>query len=251
MTVLGDAARLQQCLVNLLTNATKYTDPGGRIDITMQQDGSTAVIRVADSGTGIPADLLPHVFELFVQSDRTLDRALGGLGIGLSVVKRLVDMHGGTVQARSDGIGQGATFEIRLPLASATFPAATEGARPPAPRQRILVVDDNRDAAESVAMVLQAEGHDVQVALGADEALQVAPAWRPGVVLLDIGLPRMDGYEVARRLRAEPALQGCCLVALTGYGQPSDRKRALDAGFDHHLVKPAPFEQIDRILRGL
>jgi PAS domain S-box-containing protein len=248
MAVVGDAARLQQCLVNLLTNAAKYTDPGGHIDVDLTQEEATAVIRVKDDGAGIPNDLLPHVFELFVQSDRTLDRALGGLGIGLSVVKRLVEMHGGTVSAHSEGAGRGASFEIRLPLADAAKLEREAPWRVTAARCKVLIVDDNRDAAESLAMVLEAEGHDVRVALGAEQALALAPDWRPGFILLDIGLPGMDGYEVARRLRAEPALKGCHLVALTGYGQPSDQQRALQAGFDHHIVKPAPLEDISRLL---
>jgi PAS domain S-box-containing protein len=247
--VFGDAARLQQCLVNLLANAAKYTDPGGRIEIELAQDEAGAVVRVADNGAGIAPDLLPHVFELFVQSDRTLDRSLGGLGIGLSVVKRLVEMHGGAVGARSDGVGRGATFEIRLPLADTALLERDAKPEPPAAPCKVLVVDDNRDAAESLALVLEACGHAVRVAFGSEEALAVAPAWRPDLVLLDIGLPGMDGYEVARRLRAEPALSEAELVALTGYGQPSDRQRAREAGFSHHLVKPAPLEEIQRLLR--
>jgi CheY-like chemotaxis protein/anti-sigma regulatory factor (Ser/Thr protein kinase) len=251
MAVIGDAARLQQCLVNLLTNAAKYTDPGGRIWLDVEQHGGQAVIRVTDNGAGIPQALLPHVFELFVQNDRTLDRALGGLGIGLSVVKRLVEMHGGTVSAHSEGAGKGAAFEIRLPLAEAAVLVHEAEPGGPATPCKLLVVDDNRDAAESLCMVLEAEGHDVRCAFSAQQALASAPEWRPDLVLLDIGLPGMDGYEVARRLRAEPALARCCLVALTGYGQPSDQQRARDAGFDHHLVKPAPLEEISRLIRRL
>ena len=249
MVVIGDAARLQQCLVNLLANAAKYTDAGGRIDVDLWQEQDAAVIRVRDNGAGIPPDLLPHVFELFVQSDRTLDRALGGLGIGLSVVKRLVEMHGGTVVASSEGPGRGATFEIRLPVVRAGALQRDAVPRAPVASCKVLVVDDNRDAAESLSMVLEAEGLDVRVALGAEQALDEAPHWRPDLVLLDIGLPHMNGYEVARRLRAMPALRDCCLVALTGYGQPSDQQRAKDAGFDHHLVKPAPLDDIWRLIR--
>jgi PAS domain S-box-containing protein len=249
MVVIGDAARLQQCLVNLLANAAKYTDPGGRIEVELAHEGAGAVIRVADNGAGIARDLLPHVFELFVQSDRTLDRSLGGLGIGLSVVKRLVEMHGGAVAAHSDGVGRGSTFEIHLPLADIAHLERDAKPAPTVEHCKVLVVDDNRDAAESLAMVLEAGGHDVKVAFGSEEALQVAPGWKPDLVLLDIGLPGMDGYEVARRLRAEPALSGVDLVALTGYGQPSDQQRALEAGFSHHLVKPAPLEEIQRLLR--
>jgi CheY-like chemotaxis protein len=191
------------------------------------------------------------VFELFVQSDRTLDRAQGGLGIGLSVVKRLVEMHGGSVSAKSAGLGQGSTFELRLPLAPQAVPAEEAPAPGAAPRRRVLVVDDNRDAAESLGLVLEAEGHEVRAAFSAEQALALAPAWQPELVLLDIGLPMIDGYEVARRLRTMEALRGTRIVALTGYGQPSDQRLAREAGFDGHLVKPAPVEQIARWLREM
>ncbi|RQP21953.1 ATP-binding protein [Piscinibacter terrae] len=248
MHVIGDAARLQQCLVNLLTNAAKYTDAGGQIDIEMLRDGDQGLIRVSDTGAGIPSDLLPHVFDLFVQSDRTLDRAQGGLGIGLSVVRSLVEMHGGQVSASSPGTGMGSVFEVMLPLSDALESDRMQEPSAWASPRKVLIVDDNRDAAESLGLVLEAEGHEVRTAANGEQALRIALEWMPDLVLLDIGLPGMDGYEVARRLRAMDELRGCRIVALTGYGQPSDRHRAEAAGFDDHLVKPAPMDAISRML---
>ena len=232
LSVRGDAARLQQCLVNLLSNAAKYTDAGGEILVSLALDRHEAVVAVTDRGAGIAPEVLPVVFDLFVQSARTLDRAQGGLGIGLSVVKRLVEMHGGRVTARSGGVGQGATFEIRLPLIP--MPAAeAEAEAEPAPRglppRRVLLIDDNEDAAESLALMLGADGHEVRTGFSATAALEMAAAWQPDIMLLDIGLPGMDGYEVARRLRAQPALASMRLVALTGYGQPDDIRRSAAA----------------------
>ncbi len=247
----GDAARLQQCLVNLLTNAAKYTERGGRIAVRLARAGDEAVVTVSDNGSGIAPELLPVVFDLFVQSERTLDRAQGGLGIGLSVVRRLVEMHGGTVAVESAGLGRGASFSIRLPLAAG--PAIAEPAPPAfglAPL-RILVVDDNQDAAELIAMNLEMDGHAVNTVVRPEQAVGAALDWRPQVVLLDIGMPGMDGYEVARRLRAEPALDGLRIVALTGYGQPDDTLRAREAGFNGHLVKPASLEAITAMLETL
>jgi CheY-like chemotaxis protein len=258
LTVIGDAQRLQQCIVNLLVNAAKYTDPGGSITVSLAQCDGEAVIRVADSGVGIAADVLPAIFDLFVQSERTLDRAHGGLGIGLSVVKRLVEMHGGTVRAISDGMGQGATFEIRLALADAGAQAdadvATQAAMPASQAgiapQRVLVVDDNEDAAELLSLVLEAEGHAVKTAFSGSAALDLVREWTPDVVFLDIGLPEMNGYEVARLMRASPDLSAMRLVALTGYGQPADKQRAAEIGFSAHLVKPAAWEDIAQVLGG-
>ncbi|MFG6415983.1 ATP-binding protein [Roseateles sp. DC23W] len=248
LTVLGDAARLQQCVVNLLSNAAKYTDPGGDIRVELTRAGDDAVLCVQDSGAGIPADVLPVVFDLFVQSTRTLDRAQGGLGIGLSVVRRLVEMHGGRVAASSLGAGHGATFEIRLPL-SAAMPAVVLEVPAPLPARRVLLIDDNEDAAESLAMMLSLDGHEVRTGFSAEAALKMALDWLPDVVLLDIGLPGMDGYEVARRLRAAAPAAPMRLVALTGYGQPEDRQRSARAGFDMHLVKPVALEALADALR--
>ncbi|HWW21621.1 MAG TPA: response regulator, partial [Steroidobacteraceae bacterium] len=201
-----------------------------------------------DNGVGIPAELLPHVFDLFVQSDRSLDRSLGGLGIGLAVVKRLVEMHGGRVSASSEGLGKGARFEIRLPV---TRPlAAVEVAAPRAmiaPR-RILVVDDNVDAAVSLRHLLELDGHQSLAVYGAQEALESVSSFRPEIVLLDIGLPHMNGYEVARRLRACDGGPSLKLIALTGYGQSEDRLKALAAGFDAHLAKPVDLGALERLL---
>ncbi len=247
LTVQGDAARLQQCLVNLLSNAAKYTDAGGDVAVELACEAEEAVLRVSDSGAGIAPDVLPVVFDLFVQSARTLDRAQGGLGIGLSVVRRLVEMHGGSVTASSPGLGQGATFEMRLPLspqpAAAQMPPHSALAAP----RRVLLIDDNQDAAESLAMMLAADGHDVRTGFSAADALALAASWPPDVVLLDIGLPGMDGYEVARRLRAGPAPMR--LVALTGYGQPEDMQRSAAAGFDGHLVKPVSMVALAEAIR--
>ena len=239
--------RLAQVFGNLLTNAAKYTEPGGHIWLSGAGDGAEAVVRVRDSGIGIAPETLPFVFDLFVQADRTSTRARGGLGIGLTLVRRLLEMHGGTVIASSAGPGKGSEFVVRLP-ALVMGRTATDGGKegdsvPPspaaAPRRRILVVDDNVDAAETLAMLLRLSGHHVRVAHDGPAALEAARSLPPEVVLLDIGMPGMDGYEVARRLRQLPGLAGAVLVALTGWGQEQDRRRSKEAGFDHHLTKPA------------
>ncbi len=250
LTVQGDAARLQQCIVNLLSNAAKYTDPGGDILLQLEREGEEAVIRVRDSGVGIAPEMLPVIFDLFVQSERTLDRAQGGLGIGLSVVRRLVEMHGGRVSAASAGIGQGATFEVRLPLSVPAAAAAGLADRPEQAPRRVLLIDDNQDAAESLALMLRMDGHEVRAGFSAQDALAIAPAWRPDVVLLDIGLPGMDGYEVARRLRAALPAAPMRLIALTGYGQPEDVQRSARAGFDGHLVKPVGMQALADAIRS-
>jgi two-component system, sensor histidine kinase len=242
----GDGARLVQCVSNILANAAKYTDKGGEIRVELGRSGNCAVVCVQDNGIGISAEMLPRVFDLFVQSERSLDRSQGGLGIGLSVVRRLVDMHGGEVSAHSDGAGGGSTFEIRLPLVSA--PAKVEQLADTARRdhRRVLVVDDNRDAADSLAMLLQIQGHEVQTAYDGAEALRMATGFGADLVLLDIGLPSMNGFEVARRLRSGGSLAR--LVALSGYGQPEDVQRSREAGFDAHLVKPVDFDRVAEVL---
>jgi signal transduction histidine kinase/ActR/RegA family two-component response regulator len=240
--VQADATRVEQVFANLLNNAAKYTACGGVIQVIEECDGAAAVVRIRDSGFGIAPALLPHVFELFAQADRTLDRAQGGLGIGLTLVKTLVELHGGTVTASSGGIGQGSEFVVRLPLIQAPGapPPATEALPPPAAAAalHVLVVEDNKDAADSLAMLLKLWGHRVRTSHDGLAGLTAARHTRPEVVLLDIGLPGMDGYEVARQLRQEfgPAIR---LVAMTGYGQEEDRRRAWEAGFNAHLVKPA------------
>jgi CheY-like chemotaxis protein len=231
--------------MNLLTNAAKYTDPGGRVSLVADRDGHTAVIRVADNGIGIAPDMLPRVFDLFRQGGRSLDRGAGGLGIGLTLVRRIVELHGGEVEARSAGPGQGSEFVIRLPappLDSAEAAGQPAAAAEPAPRAtrgaRVLMVEDNPDAAESLFMILEILGHHVRMVHDGMAALEAARANVPDIALVDIGLPGMDGYDLARAVRRDPALKGVVLVALTGYGQPEDRDRAMAAGFDYHLVKP-------------
>ena len=250
LRVNGDAERLVQCVANVLTNAAKYTDRGGRIEVGLRGDGTEAVITIKDDGAGIAPDLLPHVFDLFVQSTRTLDRSLGGLGIGLSVVKRLVEMHGGRVLAASEGVGRGATFEIRLPLLEADDRPSAEAQRSKTAPSRILVVDDNQDAADSLAMMLALDGHEVRQTYAGAPALACLREFRPDVILLDIGLPGMDGYEVARRIREQPDGASVRLIALTGYGQESDKSRTRAAGFDEHLVKPVELRNLHEALAG-
>jgi two-component system CheB/CheR fusion protein len=251
--IVGDAARISQSIANLLGNAAKFTEPGGRVHVHLGREGDSAVVRVTDDGIGMPQDLQERIFDLFVQGDQSLDRAQGGLGLGLSLVRRLVHLHGGTVSAASEGAGRGSRFEIRLPLAEAP---RQELAREPralhrsAPR-RVLVVDDNRDVAESTAEVIRHARHEVKTAYSGPAALGVARVFRPEVVFLDIGLPGMDGYEIARRLREFPETAGSCLVALTGYGQAENRLRSGDSGFDEHLVKPAdPVALVEIVARA-
>jgi CheY-like chemotaxis protein len=233
----GDGARLVQCLANILTNAAKYTDAGGEIRIEAHVETGWAVVSITDNGVGIPQELLPQIFDLFVQSDRSLDRSLGGLGIGLSVVQRLIEMHGGLVSASSPGPGRGSRFEVRLPLVQAPQESATQPSLAPLRAMRILVVDDNADAADSLTLLLKLDGHHTESVYTPADALERARTFEPEVILLDIGLPGMDGYEVARRIRSRGSRAR--LVALTGYGQSEDVRRAREAGFDEHLVKPA------------
>jgi signal transduction histidine kinase/ActR/RegA family two-component response regulator len=246
--VKGDAARLVQALSNVLNNAAKYTDARGQIRVRVETRGDMVAIEISDNGAGIPADLLPRVFELFTQSERTLDRAQGGLGIGLSIVKQLIEMHGGECVARSAGVGQGSTFEITLPRSQPIAEAASALVEPSRASRRILIIDDNVDAATSLAEILRLEGHECEALFSAHEALERAAAISPDFVLLDIGLPDLDGYEVARRLRKIDGLEQVGLFALTGYGRPDDLERARVAGFDGHFVKPLDFGQLERIL---
>ena len=246
--VLGDVTRLVQALVNVLTNAAKFTDHGGRIRIQTRGTAEQVVIEVADNGAGIAAELLPQIFELFVQGDRTLDRSQGGLGIGLSVVQKLVQMHGGEISAHSDGAGCGATFELRLPRARPTPDADAASAANAAAGRRVMIVDDNVDAADSLAQLLALDGHRTLSVYAADQVLRSVRSFAPEIVLLDIGLPLTDGYEVARQLRALPGGAAMKLVALTGYGQAGDRDKALAAGFDAHLVKPVDLAALERIM---
>jgi PAS domain S-box-containing protein len=250
----GDPTRLAQVLGNLLDNACKYTEPGGHghIALRVTADGDTATIRVQDNGMGVPAGMLARIFDMFTQVDRSAARAQEGLGIGLSLVKRLVEMHGGTVEAHSGGLGEGCEVVVRLPLlAAGSAEPAPVAAAPVARGCRILVVDDNRDAASSLAMLLELTGNTVRTANDGAHALREAGAFHPDVVLLDIGMPEMDGYEVARALRASPRGSQLVVVAVTGWGQDQDRQQAAAAGFDGHLVKPLEPDALARLLDRL
>jgi len=252
--VTGDRTRLVQVISNILNNAAKYTAPGGRIvlAVTVDGEGDRVDVTVSDNGVGIAPEVLPYIFDLFTQAERTPDRSQGGLGIGLALVKSLIVLHGGTVRARSAGIGQGSEFSVCLPCLAAP-PACRpadpgDGGQAGASPLRVMVVDDNADAAQMLAALLEVQGHAVSVEYDAHGALARARRERPDVLLLDIGLPDMDGYELARRLRAQPENAGATLVALTGYGQSQDREEARLAGFDHYLVKPADLNQVNEVL---
>jgi signal transduction histidine kinase len=240
----GDSARLVQCISNILTNSAKYTDDGGDIRVDVRAEPGWAVIEITDNGVGISPELLPQIFDLFVQSARSLDRSQGGLGIGLSVVQRLIEMHGGSVTAHSDGPGRGASFIVRLPRTEAPHDRSQQEKVLKGPSRRILVVDDNADAADSLSLLLRYEGHKVEAVYSAEDAIEKAQTFAPQIILLDIGLPGMDGYEVARRVRA--AGNPARIVALTGYGQAEDVERALAAGFNSHVVKPVDLQLLRR-----
>jgi PAS domain S-box-containing protein len=248
----ADAIRLEEVIVNLLTNAAKYTPADGHIWLNIQKEGDEAVLSIRDDGIGIEPDFLPQIFDLFAQAQRSLDRSQGGLGVGLTLVRKLVQMHGGTIEAHSEGLGQGSQFIVRLPvLSSRIVPVpipVIERSKISSPARRVLVVDDNQDTADSIAMLLARSGHEVKVAYSAKKALEAATEYQPEVVVLDIGLPEMDGYEVARRLRLDSRLRSVKLIALTGYGQESDFQRSKEAGFDYHLVKPVELEKIEELL---
>ena len=246
----GDFVRLVQCVGNILANATKYTDRGGEISIRTRGDSDSAFIEISDTGAGIPPELLPHVFDLFVQNDRTLDRAQGGLGVGLAVVKRLVEMHKGEVTARSEGLGRGSTFEMRLPRIARPAPIPAGQERLEVAPRRVLIVDDNSDAADSLALLLQFEGHETHAVYGAQDALASMESFKPDVAVLDIGLPEMNGYDLARQIRRMPQSKALRLIALTGYGQKEDQERARAAGFDGHLVKPVSLSALQHAMGG-
>jgi signal transduction histidine kinase len=253
LMVSGDLTRLSQIVLNLLNNAAKYMQNGGRIVLSVSRDGEQAVIRVQDEGMGISAELLPHVFELFIQANRTLERSEGGLGVGLTLVRELAAMHGGSVSASSAGAGQGSEFVLRLPLlAEAERPPQAEPGEPAsrAPRAglRVLIVDDSADVATSLSMLLNMRGYATQTAHDGTSAVQAADAFHPDVVLLDIGLPGMTGYEVARSLRERSASRSLTVIATSGYGQAADRQRSAEAGFAAHLVKPIDHQLLYRLL---
>jgi signal transduction histidine kinase len=255
VSVDADRTRLAQVFSNLLNNAARYTEPGGRVELIAEQHGSDVVVSVKDNGVGIPQDKLDVIFELFTQVERSVDRAEGGLGVGLSLVRGLVELHGGRVEAHSDGPGTGSTFTVRLPVPfvpnRGPQPGGDAGTACHRAVHRILVVDDNRDGAESLAMMLKLMGHETQTAYDGVAALEAAEAFRPAVVLLDIGLPRLNGYEVARRLRQQPWGETMVLIAQTGWGQDEDKSRSRDAGFNFHMVKPIDPAALEKLLAGL
>jgi signal transduction histidine kinase/CheY-like chemotaxis protein len=256
LTIDADPVRLAQVVGNLLTNSAKYTEAKGHIWLTTRRVGEHAVLTVRDTGIGIAPHMLRHVFGLFVQVDHASTKAQGGLGVGLTLVKNLVEMHGGTVEAHSEGLNKGAEFVIRLPLAASESHPADVGNRSGEHRlrpcrHRLLVVDDNQDAALSFALLLRLQGHEVEVAHDGPSALELAKTHRPALVFLDIGMPGMDGCEVARRMRRMPELDQTVLAALTGWGQQEDRRRTAEAGFDHHLVKPPEPKAVENLLFAL
>ncbi|KQP23377.1 ATP-binding protein [Pseudorhodoferax sp. Leaf267] len=251
LVVDGDAVRLTQVFANLLNNAAKYTDDGGAVKVVSRREDDRAVVEVRDSGIGLSPDQIPRLFEMFAQIESAGTRAAGGLGIGLALAQRLAQMHGGDVTVHSGGLGHGSTFSVRLPLVhAASVPGigTRHDRQSPLDARRILVVDDNRDAADSLGLLLSLIGAQVRVAYDGQSALAVALEWTPALVLLDLGMPQMDGYEVARRLRREPACTTVKLIALTGWGQENDRERTKSAGFDHHLVKPVDFDELEALL---
>jgi len=250
----ADPTRLAQVMGNLLNNACKFTDEGGRISLTVEREGEQAVIRVRDSGIGIAADQLLRIFEMFVQVDTSLERSVGGLGIGLTLVKNLVEMHDGTVEVHSAGAGQGSEFVVRLPIMVETPeppPEPTVSEPTTTLARRILVVDDNRVSADSLARLLQLTGNETHTAYDGLEAVQAAATFRPDVVLLDIGLPKLNGYEAARKIREEPWGKKMVLVALTGWGQEEDRRKSREAGFNGHMIKPVELTALMKLLAEL
>jgi PAS domain S-box-containing protein len=254
--VKGDTTRLAQILSNLINNAAKYSDAGGSIRLEVEKQWDEIVSRIQDNGVGISPDILPHIFDLFAQAERSLDRSQGGLGIGLTVVRRLVDMHGGRVVARSEGPNKGSEFTVYLPAYTGPPPedlsAATQFVAPwPSSRRRILVMDDNLDSAESIALLMQYSGHEVRIADNVTETFRTAREFRPHIVLLDIGLPEMDGSQVARVMRQDPEIRNAVLIALTGYGRDEDRQRSKEAGFDHHFTKPVDPDALGALIDSL
>lgn len=257
LVVDADPVRMAQIVGNLLTNSAKYTEANGHIWLSAERDGKEAVLRVRDDGIGIAPDMLPNIFDLFMQASPGAENVQGGLGVGLTLVKKLVQMHGGTVEARSAGLGEGCEFSIRLPIVveqRRELAAQRHGepdAKVPSSRHRLLVVDDNEDAALSLAILLRMQGHEVRVAHDGPSALAVAKSFLPKMVFLDIGMPGMDGYEVARHMRLQPGLETVVLAALTGWGLAEDRRRTALEGFDHHIVKPADPQLLERLLEDV
>jgi PAS domain S-box-containing protein len=251
----ADLTRLAQVFSNLLNNSAKYMDRGGHMELTAQPRGGEVVVSVKDAGIGIAADQLPHIFKMFAQVNGSLERSQGGLGIGLTLVKRLVEMHGGRIEARSAGLGRGAEFLVHLPIVVGASDQGTlkEKDEPPARQSslRIVIVDDNRDGADSLVLLLRLVGNDTRTAYDGEEGVAVAGEFRPDVMLLDIGLPKLNGYEACRRIREQPWGKGIFLIAVTGWGQEEDRRRSREAGFDHHMVKPVDPQELMKFLAGL
>jgi CheY-like chemotaxis protein len=251
----ADRTRLAQVFSNLLGNAAKFTERGGRIRLTSERSDGHVVVHVEDNGIGIPPAMLPRIFDMFVQADRSLERIESGLGIGLTLVKRVVEMHGGTVEARSGGPNQGSDFLVRIPPDPAVPVAKPEAggddAKPRASSVRVLIADDNEDALRSLAMMLRAMGHEVHTARDGAEVLEAAAIIMPALILLDIGMPRMNGYDAARRIREQPWGRGITLVALTGWGLDEDKRLATEAGFDRHVVKPVEAPILREILASV
>jgi len=248
----ADPVRLAQVFANLLNNAAKYTPEEGTISIVAELEGDRVLVRVRDNGCGIPAEMLPHVFDLFTQANRSLARSEGGLGIGLTLVRSLVEKHGGTVEARSEGFGRGSEFIVNLPVLPGGLPQASPdaaaGASPAVGARRILLIDDNNDANDTMAALLGLWGHEIRTALDGPTGLQLATEFRPQLIFCDLGLPGMDGYEVLRRLRAQTPVVLPLVIALTGYGRAEDQQLTAEAGFDGHLVKPVDFETLRTLI---
>lgn len=252
----GDPTRLSQVVGNLLNNACKFTDKGGRIDLVVEREDSRAIIRVKDTGIGIDPDQIPYIFDMFVQADTSLNRSVSGLGIGLTLVKNLVELHNGTVEVYSAGLGQGSEFVVRLPILEKRgepriSPAPSVGIKAAEVKRRILVVDDNVDSAESLAMLMEITGHEVKMAHDGLEAVEKAESFQPEVILLDIGLPKLNGYEAASKIREQTNGKEIKLIALTGWGQEEDRQRSKEAGFDAHIVKPVDHDELTKLLDSM
>jgi CheY-like chemotaxis protein len=251
--LVADPVRLAQVLANLLINAAKYTDDGGRIELEAGRKGGDLLVKIRDNGIGISAEMMPRLFTLFAQAAPALERSEGGLGIGLSLVRGLVELHGGTVNAHSKGVGHGSEFVVRLPIANAAVRqsahAPVKQPRVPIEPLRLLVADDNCDAATSCAALLEASGHEVSVAHSGREAFDLACRLEPDALLLDIGMPELNGYELAQRIRGTDWGRGAMLIAVTGWGQEEDKRRALAAGFDRHLTKPIDPDGLESVLQ--
>jgi CheY-like chemotaxis protein len=250
----ADPVRLAQVFANLLNNAAKYTEKGGRIRVTAARVGDEVIVSVMDSGIGIVPEVLPRIFDIFSQAQPALAWSQGGLGIGLSLVKGLVELHGGSVEARSEGPGRGSEFVVRLPVeikAPIAQPAPPGKAHKPGTNRRVLIADDNRDSADSLALLLKIMGNEVGTAYDGEQAVEAAAALRPEVVVLDIGMPKLDGYEACRRIREQPWGQGMFLIALTGWVQAEDRQRTAEAGFNQHMVKPVDPDVLMKLIASL